>query len=62
AEAALPGRRPGAATFAAAGAQVARSLDPQSDSNGSADYRRELSAVLTERALADATRRVTADA
>jgi carbon-monoxide dehydrogenase medium subunit len=62
AEAALPGRRPDQATFAAAGAQVARSLDPQSDSNGSAGYRRELSAVLTERALADASRRVNADA
>jgi carbon-monoxide dehydrogenase medium subunit len=62
AEAALPGRRPGDATFATAGAQVARSLDPQSDSNGSADYRRELSSVLTERALADAGRRVNADA
>ena len=62
AEAVLPGRRPGDATFATAGAQVARSLDPQSDSNGSADYRRELSSVLTERALADAGRRVNADA
>jgi carbon-monoxide dehydrogenase medium subunit len=62
AEAALPGRRPDHATFATAGGLVARSLDPQSDSNGSADYRRQLSAVLTERALADACRRVNADA
>jgi carbon-monoxide dehydrogenase medium subunit len=58
AEAMLHGRRPDSGTCREAGAAVARSLDPQSDLNGSADYRRELSAVLTERALADAHRRV----
>ena len=62
AEAVLRGRRPDREVFRAAGAQVARSLDPQSDSNGSADYRRKLAAVLTERALADAHRRVTVNA
>jgi aerobic carbon-monoxide dehydrogenase medium subunit len=62
AEAALHGQRPDGELFASAGAAVAGALDPQSDSNGSADYHRELSAVLTERALADARRRVTVDA
>ena len=58
----LHGQRPDGEVFRGAGAQVARSLDPQSDSNASADYRRELAAVLTERALADAHRRVTVNA
>jgi aerobic carbon-monoxide dehydrogenase medium subunit len=62
AEAVRHGRRPDAETFASAGAEVARSIDPQSDSNGSADYRRDLSAVLTERALADARGRVAVNA
>ena len=62
AEEVLHGRRPDSEVFQSAGAEVARSLDPHSDIHGSAEYRRELSAVLAERALADAHRRVTVDA
>jgi aerobic carbon-monoxide dehydrogenase medium subunit len=53
AEAALRGQRPGPEAWAAAAAAVKAALDaPPSDIHGSADYRRHLAGVLTERALA----------
>lgn len=53
AEALLVGQTPSATLFAAAGAEAAREAQPISDTRGSADYRRDLVAVLTRRALAD---------
>jgi CO/xanthine dehydrogenase FAD-binding subunit len=47
----LIGERPSAKLFAAAGDAAAREARPISDTRGSADYRRELVAVLTRRAL-----------
>lgn len=52
-EALLVGQTPCATLFAAAGAEAAREAQPISDTRGSADYRRDLVAVLTRRALAD---------
>jgi CO/xanthine dehydrogenase FAD-binding subunit len=52
AEAALIGKRPDDATIAAAGAAAASDATPISDTRGSAEYRRELVAVLTRRVLA----------
>ena len=62
AETVLIGEKPSAALFAAAGAAAAAEARPISDTRGSADYRRELIAVLTRRALTDCSRqlRVTA--
>ena len=54
AEALLMGEIPSKAVFAAAGVAAARQSKPISDTRGSADYRRELVAVLTRRALAAA--------
>jgi aerobic carbon-monoxide dehydrogenase medium subunit len=62
AEAVLHRRPADGDTFARAGAEVAGSIDPHSDSNGSAAYHRNLAAVLVERALADAHGRATAGA
>lgn len=53
AEAVLLGQPLSEALFAAAGAEAAREAQPISDTRGSADYRRDLVAVLTKRALAD---------
>jgi carbon-monoxide dehydrogenase medium subunit len=57
AEAALIGERPGDAVFARA-AELARSAcEPISDQRGSADYKRHVVGVLTERVLRRATER-----
>jgi aerobic carbon-monoxide dehydrogenase medium subunit len=59
-EAMLQGQRPDGEVLKDAGAEVARGIEPHSDIHGSAAFRRQLSAVLTERALADARRRAEA--
>ena len=51
AAAGLIGEKPTAKLFAAAGATASGECRPISDTRGSADYRRELVAVLTRRAL-----------
>jgi len=56
AEARLVGEMPSPALFAEAGRLAAGNARPISDTRGSADYRRSLVAVLTERALADCSR------
>ena len=53
AEAALLGARPSKSLFEAASQRAAADARPISDTRGSADYRRELVAVLTRRALID---------
>jgi CO/xanthine dehydrogenase FAD-binding subunit len=53
-EAMLIGAKPSAALFDAAGLAAAREARPISDMRGSAEYRREIVAVLTRRALAAA--------
>ena len=55
AEQLLAGAAPGAETFAAAGEEAARPLDPPSDLHGSAAYRKKVAAVLVRRALQQAT-------
>jgi carbon-monoxide dehydrogenase medium subunit len=54
AEAALPGRAPGADVFADAGAAAAAAIDPLEDINNTADYRRSLVRTLVGRALESA--------
>jgi aerobic carbon-monoxide dehydrogenase medium subunit len=51
AEAELTGKSPGAAAFTAAGAAAAAAIDPLTDAQTDAIYRRELVAVVTRRAL-----------
>jgi len=51
AERCLEGRLPGSALIAEAAAEVGRAVQPISDIRASAEYRREMSAVLTTRAL-----------
>ena len=55
AEALLIGERPTEALFREAGERVRREIDPDSDIQASADYRREVAAVLARRALTRAT-------
>lgn len=55
AEKVLVGHRPSLSLFAAAADAAASDARPISDTRGSADYRRELVAVLSRRTLADCT-------
>ncbi len=57
---AVTGSRQESAGFAAAGRLAHDAVDPDPDIHASAEYRRELSAVLTERALAAAAARAVA--
>jgi carbon-monoxide dehydrogenase medium subunit len=57
AEAALRGEAPSATAFAEAGRLAAEATDPSGDVHGSAEYRREMSAVFTRRALTAALAR-----
>ncbi len=56
----LAGRRPDTADFAVAGRQARDAVDPDPDLHASAEYRRELAGVLTERALMVAAQRAAA--
>jgi aerobic carbon-monoxide dehydrogenase medium subunit len=55
AEKVLEGAELGPEAFEEAGREAARAIDPASDIHGSAEYRRDLAAVLVKRALAEAT-------
>ena len=57
AESAVVGEAAGAATFAAAGDAAGRHIDPNSDLHASEQYRRDIAAALTRRALAQAAAR-----
>lgn len=57
AEALLRGARPAPGVYAAASSRAAGDVDPPSDIHGSADYRRHLTRVFVERALAQAVAR-----
>ena len=61
AEAALVGREPSDEAFAAAAALAARGCAPVTDQRGSADYKRHVAGVLTERVLRAATARALAE-
>lgn len=54
AEKVLEGAEIGPEAFEEAGRQAARVIDPASDIHGSAEYRRDLAAVLVKRALTEA--------
>ena len=54
AEALLTGERPAAELWRAAGAEAARAIEPGSDIHATADYRRDVAAVLVQRALVNA--------
>jgi carbon-monoxide dehydrogenase medium subunit len=54
AEALLDGAEPGGDAFAEAGHAAGAAVDPSSDIHGSTEFRKELTAVLVRRALADA--------
>ena len=54
AEALLTGERPAAELWRAAGAEAARGIEPSSDIHATADYRRDVAAVLVQRALVNA--------
>ncbi len=56
----LAGARPDTADFTAAGLRASAAVDPDADIHASAEYRRELAGVLTERALMVASRRAAA--
>ena len=55
AEKVLEGAELGPEAFEEAGREAAKAIDPASDIHGSAEYRRDLAAVLVKRALAEAT-------
>jgi carbon-monoxide dehydrogenase medium subunit len=54
---AVGGRPPDSADWAAAGRQAAAAVEPEDDVHASAEYRRHLTAVLTERTLRAAAER-----
>ncbi len=57
AEAVLAGGEPGPELFAACGRAAAEAIDPRSDAQGSADYRRALTRTLVARSLGQAWER-----
>jgi carbon-monoxide dehydrogenase medium subunit len=57
AEAVLEGESPSADLLREAGEAAADESNPESDEHGSADYKRNMVRVLTQRALADAVER-----
>ena len=57
AETFLSGHPPGAGLFARAASAGSTDLDPKSDIHASAEYRREVGAVLIERVLLEAWQR-----
>jgi carbon-monoxide dehydrogenase medium subunit len=61
AEASLVGETPSEALFARAAALAAEACDPVSDQRGSAEYKRHVAGVLTERVLRRATARAIAE-
>jgi len=59
-ESVLNGRKPDAASFAAAAQATSAAVDPMTDVHASAEYRRALAGTMVERALSDAAQRVAA--
>jgi carbon-monoxide dehydrogenase medium subunit len=57
----LEGERPSGDLFKEAGEIAAEGSNPESDEHGSAEYKRNMVRVLTQRALADATERANND-
>jgi carbon-monoxide dehydrogenase medium subunit len=57
AEAALEGETPSASLLETAGEAAAEGSNPETDEHGSAEYKRNMIRVLTQRALADAVKR-----
>jgi carbon-monoxide dehydrogenase medium subunit len=57
AESLLEGESPSADLFRRAGEAAAETANPESDEHGSADYKENMTRVLTQRALADAVER-----
>jgi len=62
AEERLRGERPAASLFREAARLVSAEIQPETDVHATSEYRRRVAAVLTERALAEATRQVTGEA
>lgn len=56
AERVLEGQEPVAEAFEEAGLQAAQTIEPSADLHGNEQYKRDLAAVLTRRALAEAVR------
>uniref|UniRef100_A0A831THI3 Xanthine dehydrogenase family protein subunit M n=1 Tax=Thermorudis peleae TaxID=1382356 RepID=A0A831THI3_9BACT len=59
AEERLRGERPATSLFREAGRLVSAEIQPETDVHATSEYRRRVAAVLTERALAEATRQIT---
>ena len=59
-ESVLNGRKPDAASFAAAAQATSAAVDPMTDVHASAEYRRALAGTMVERALSDAAQRAAA--
>lgn len=62
AEAALAGRELSEATIAAAGRAAAAQCDPSADLRGSAEYKRDLTRIITQRAITKAAARARGEA